>query len=341
MPGYAGQMIRAASARRLEPDWPTSDGGAPTNTIARKRLDLQPLPRWTRIQGERGVKPSDASFAAGAALFALDQVVRADPPWLGAFRMRQGLAAAAVSARLLRLREDEAALRDAHHLTHPGHDPGPAGRLHRAWRGLAARPTRLDPEYVGRLARELDMTLAPDVFERLRAGQGTPIAAAAEMAARVAAAVPPAQRIDGEILALMLADVVLAQKLGWTAPVPLLATALLHPSLKSGPERRRPRPGDPNWATTCDAAYAHAAGEARARAIDLPGRSDRLLAAGKVRTRGSASGIRVLLGDDAVAATSLKGLGSDRAARRFLERLASLGVVRELTGRPTFRLYGL
>jgi hypothetical protein len=32
---------------------------------------------------------------------------------------------------------------------------------------------------------------------------------------------------------------------------------------------------------------------------------------------------------------------TDRAARRFCDRLVELGVARELTGRPTFRLYGI
>ena len=44
--------------------------------IARNSLALQPLPRWTRIQGEQAVKAPEGAFAAGAALFALDQIVR-------------------------------------------------------------------------------------------------------------------------------------------------------------------------------------------------------------------------------------------------------------------------
>jgi Protein of unknown function (DUF1403) len=41
------------------------------------------------------------------------------------------------------------------------------------------------------------------------------------------------------------------------------------------------------------------------------------------------------------AKAGLKGLGSDRAARRFCESLHGLGALRLLTDRPTFRLYGL
>jgi Protein of unknown function (DUF1403) len=51
--------------------------------------------------------------------------------------------------------------------------------------------------------------------------------------------------------------------------------------------------------------------------------------------------LRALLDDDSLsAATKISGL-SDRGARRLFDRLASLGAIRELTGRASFRLYGL
>jgi hypothetical protein len=307
-------------------------------------LSLQPLPRWTRSERAGDLDGGEAAFAAGAALLALDRIVRADPPWLGALRMRQALAAAAGSARLLRLREDEPALRDAHHLTRPGDDPGPAGRLYRSWRGLASGHIGREPAIVDRLCRDRGLPPLSGVLQALSGGQDghSPVATAATIAAAVMAQVTPAQRLDGEVLGLMLADIALAARLGWPAPIPLLAAVILDPDLKRGPERRRPRPGGPDWSIACHAAYARAAAEAHARALDLARRADRLvMLAPKVRTRGGATALGALLAEDAVAAATLTGLGSDRAARRFLERLVTLGTIRELTGRSSFRLYGV
>jgi Fic family protein len=58
----------------------------------------------------------------------------------------------------------------------------------------------------------------------------------------------------------------------------------------------------------------------------------------KLRAKGA---LAALLGDDAVSgAAEIAGL-SDRGLRRLFDRLVELGALRELTGRPTFRLYGL
>ena len=240
---------------------------------------------------------------------------------------------------LFRLREDEAGLRAAHLLTRPGDDLGPAGRLYRAWRDVASRPMRLDEPSLARLAQRLGLPEPPPMG--LEPGRDRPIAAAVE-AARAAADPLQEERPEGEALGLMLADTVLASRLGWISPVPLLATTIVHPALKIGREGRRPRPDDAGWVASYEAAYALAAAAAHARAVDLARRAERMLIeAGKVRTRGGEAGVRALLTDDAVAATTLKGLGSERASRRFLERLAGLGAIRELTDRKTSRLYGL
>ena len=64
-------------------------------------------------------------------------------------------------------------------------------------------------------------------------------------------------------------------------------------------------------------------------------------AAPKLRAKGAGAALQALLDEDCVSAsTRVPGL-SDRGARRLFDRLAALGAVRELTGRDSFRLYGL
>ncbi len=77
-------------------------------------------------------------------------------------------------------------------------------------------------------------------------------------------------------------------------------------------------------------------------AHDLSRRALRLAnTAPKLRAKGKGKALEALLGDDAVvAAAPIAGL-TDRARRRLFERLVTLEAARELTGRTTFRLYGL
>src|SRR5271170_2062638 len=96
-----------------------------------------PLPAWARAKNPPESE-GEAGFLAVAALARLDAIVRETPPWAGAWRQRLALAAAAASVRRAGRSEDEAALRDALHLTRSGADPGPAGRRLLAWRALAA-----------------------------------------------------------------------------------------------------------------------------------------------------------------------------------------------------------
>ncbi len=198
-------------------------------------LNLQPLPRWAELapdpirgQGAGTLSSAGAPAAsgpiavlspearAGAALFALDQIIRAEPPWLGALRMRLALQATVASARLLRVSADEAGLRDADHLTRTGDDPGPAGRIHRLWRRFALRPARLAGETVEALAVEAGA--------KSGAGEGA-----------------------AEVLALMQADADIAALLGWARPVPLAATVIADPAWREGRERRPFRVGGEGW----------------------------------------------------------------------------------------------
>lgn len=70
------------------------------------------VPAWAtpraRIEGS-----VEAAFMAGSALNALDNLVRAEPEWSGAWRHRQTLKAASVCMKLIGRTENEAALRDA------------------------------------------------------------------------------------------------------------------------------------------------------------------------------------------------------------------------------------
>ena len=78
-------------------------------------------------------------------------------------------------------------------------------------------------------------------------------------------------------------------------------------------------------------------------AVKKLGRSaQKLIAiAPRLRARGAGAVIKTLLDEDAVLASARRGAISDRGARRLFDRLVALGGVRELTGRATFRLYGL
>lgn len=133
------------------------------------------------------------------------------------------------------------------------------------------------------------------------------------------------------MLGLILADAALAQAAGWDFLMPLLAIGL-----KCGDLRKRG--GDLRLA--CYRAVTTAALETVRLAADLTRRAAHLNAvAPKLRAKGAGEAIQIFLTRDAVARSALPL--PDRAARRLCDRLVDLGAVRELTGRDTFRLYGV
>ena len=60
----------------------------------------------------------------------------------------------------------------------------------------------------------------------------------------------------------------------------------------------------------------------------------------KLRAKAAGRAVDLFLARDALAPQALSFM-SDRAARRLCDRLVALGALRELTGRDTFRLYGV
>ncbi|MGJ0531864.1 DUF1403 family protein, partial [Methylocystis sp.] len=271
-----------------------------------------------------------------------------EPVFAGALRQRLALRAATACAAIARLREDEGALRDAEHLAGFDAAPTPGGRLHRLWRLFTTPSVRLDARVVRVAADCLDLPPAIDcealaalVDERSTAEN--PLNAAARVSALALGVIGDAAQFDAEIFALWFADLVLARRLAWQAPLPLLATTITHPSMRTA-TGRRPRPSDADWDLSAARAMARAAQESYALATELSRRSNILLSvAPKLRAKKAARVVDLLLADDCVsptrAATSA-GL-SDRATRRLFDRLMALGAVRELSGRANFRLYGL
>lgn len=295
-----------------------------------------PIARWIR-QASREDDAGAALFSAGAALAMLDPCARSADPVGQLWRRRLALSAAAATCKLEGRREDAARIRDHWAFHRDADDPGPAGRRLAAWR-LLGEPRGLKPaDWAARLPVLFD--LAPDaaLLTALRdAGARLPGAAlpvrAAAGAAESVLRLGPAHRG----LALWLADAVLARGLGWDRGVPLLVTHLPRAAFgRANAERAQ------DWLAACATAWAQAAVAAAGLHADLTRRGDRLRAAApRLRGRDAQAVVGLLLAEDALAARE-GAVASDRAARRLFDRLTMLGVVRELTGRPTFRLYGL
>ncbi|WP_306681744.1 DUF1403 family protein [Pseudogemmobacter lacusdianii] len=289
------------------------------------------LPRWMR-QGAGRDDHETAMFSAGAVLAVLDPIARSEDPVGILWRKRLALSSAVAVSQLEGRREGEAQLRDNFALRKPGDDPGPAGRMLIGWRALGEARALRSAEWPASLPGFFDLPPEPsaEILRDLGArfvGRSSPLRFAAE-AAREVLALGPAHRG----LALWLADALLARALGWDRPVPLLAAHLPRAAFRLEGEA---------WLAACASAWGRGAIAAVDIHVDLTRRADALRAAHLRRPgKDAASIITGLLTEDALAAQA-GAEASDRAARRLFDRLISLGLVRELTGRATFRLYGL
>jgi hypothetical protein len=300
------------------------------------------VPAWAV---PRGPVESDveAAYVAGSALNSLDNLVRSEPPWSGAWRHRLALKAAAATVRLMRRSEDEAALRDAWYLRQPGDDPGPAGNVFLAWRKLAGRSLRSSIEDLRTVADMFGVTWSEGLGEavgriedEVRGGAPAPL-----VAARVGTGI---MREDpkAESLAWWVADLALSWSMGWSPVVPVLAGQIHAAVLRTGADRRRGRPDDPAFERIVCLAAAAGAAEACQLAVGIARQAGRLAEAQpKLRAKGAGEVIALLLADDAVSGSFTSRAMTRWASRRLFERLQQLDAVRELTGRPSFRLYGL
>lgn len=299
------------------------------------------IPAWAARGG--GATEQDCAFSAGAALAALDVLQRSGAPWLGAWRRRQALKCAVEGVRLIGRNEDEAALRDAWLLRRPQDDPGPAGNVYAAWRDLTAKGPCLTSAVLqrnaARLAIRWNETLAdiPLLVDEIgQSGKAAPFAAA-ELMRRILS-----ERGDAEVLAWWAADAMLAERLGWAIPLPLMMTERYGQAFRSMGGRGRIRSGDAAFARAICQAITAAAVEALRLATEVARRAEKLDAVTpQLRAKGAGDALDLLFGDDAVSGTLATAKLSRWASRRLFERLVELDAVREFSGRPNYRIYGL
>jgi hypothetical protein len=177
----------------------------------------------------------------------------------------------------------------------------------------------------------------PDIVEFAnQSGRAAPFALA-DLITAISAVRP-----DAEVLALGLAEVVLAQKLKWPKSVPLLLPERFGSSFRTIGGCGRVRPGEPAYPKAIFLALVGGIDVALRSAVEIDRRAVRLLAVmPKLRTKGANSVIQKLLNEDALPASAPGSNLSRWAANRLFERLESFEAVRELSGRSSFRIFRL
>lgn len=315
---------------------------------------LPPLPSW--VTQNHGKTSETETFLSGASLAMLHMVLADPSQTLPAELLRNRLALRAAEAclKLEGRRESEADIRDAYYLARSGDASGapsamgPAGDMYVRWRKTSAI-TLKHKNWLARLKGCVSEGIAqelPEWIDTVMGKGGSPVAQASMMVQLVMAAFP-----REEAAALICGDLVLARAFGWAHPVPLLGLHLNRGDLRAASESRVE-----DVLLACHRAVALGAQDAVRLSHDLTRRAQRLRAvAPKLRAKGSNEAVELFLCEDAVLPSTMLAWGTlpapkikgtnfpmtDRAARRLCDRLVELGVVRELTGRSTFRLYGV
>lgn len=256
---------------------------------------------------------------------------------------RLALTAATATSKLEGRMAREADIRDAYHLSPPGEARGPDGDLLAFWRGAAGLRLTGRDGHEG-LKDLVGPNFEDDVMGCVDAGVDR-----AEMRGPLAGCVS----VMGAVLevddraerhACLLSDIVLARALDWKVALPITAKRISKAMLRDLVAEGQ------GGELAVQQRLLESLEDTIRLARDLASRAAALRAAApKLRAKGSDAAVALFLSEDAVApstmlAPMIQGTDipmTDRAARRFCDRLANLGVVCELTGRPTFRLYGI
>lgn len=301
------------------------------------------LPAWAGSGGAG--TPESLAFRSGAALTILESLI-SEPEHAVPLRLlanRLALKAATNTSRLEGRMTRESDIRDAFHLTPDGRARGPDGDLLAFWREGATLRLRGRAWQSG-LRDLVGPAMSGDVDEWIEAGCACartygPLLGCVSVLRAVLREDDRAERV-----ACLLSDIVLARALNWERMLPVSAHGLTKTKL-------RLLVSDEKGAElNVQASMIASVQEAIVLARDLARRATTLEAiAPKLRAKGSEAAVALFLTEDAVAPSGMlspriRGTTiamTDRAARRFCDRLVELGVARELTGRPSFRLYGI
>lgn len=309
-------------------------------TISDDLNTLPQLPSW--VTSTRNETLETVAFRSGAALTVVDQLV-SDPRHGVPVRLlanRLALNAATATSKLEGRLAREADIRDAYHLAAPGEARGPDGDLLAFWRDavrlqageIGAIADLVGAEYAGEVGVWLDTGL-----ERTRTHG--PLAGGVTILRAVLDADDRAERV-----ACLLSDVVLARALNWKVLLPVTVQRLTKAALHDLTANEQ------GVELAIQARVLQSIEETIRLARDLARLAEALrTVAPKLRAKGSAAAVELFLTEDAVAPGSMlspriRGTSipmTGRAARRFCDRLVELGVAKELSGRSTFRLYGI
>jgi hypothetical protein len=319
----------------------------PVQTIASDPVKLPALPLWVTKDFEQ--TPQNVAFLSGAALGVLDAIIRQDEDLVPKDLLVRTLAfkAAIATSKLEGRMSTEADIRDAYYLTPPGDDGihhwGPDGDGLAYWRRAVRRPLTSNDwitDIEDRVCLEGNHLLDEWVSEAMaHARTGGLLAASVSLMRRVLAA-----HSRDERLACILSDVVLSKSMSWDVMLPLTAQHLTKAKLRNLVDQAEGADLEIQRAILKSIQSAvRLAKDAAAKANALREITP------KLRSRGADDAVALFLSENIVSPPSMlapviKGSRTEmspRNARRLCDRLVELGVVRELTGRSTFRLYGV